>query len=208
MNVKAYFAAAALATALAGGTALAGTIPYADTGTVNSESYTFTASSTGDLVAYFAGSGASYDEQVGLLVNGVQVGPLGLDDKSSHVGDSIDFGHVNAGDKLVFFDDIISTGNTWYSQASLNSDKTQHVYSTAAAAGQAYVGSPAGTYVGFEDEGFPGADANYHDDTFVFTNTTVTAGVPEPTAWALALVGMAGLGLALRSQRRTSAASA
>ena len=82
----------------------AGPIPYPNAGTPNPDVYTFTAASTGDLVAYFAGSGASFDEQVGLLVNGVAQGGLGLDDHTTPVGGSYDFGLVHAGDVLTFFD--------------------------------------------------------------------------------------------------------
>jgi len=35
----------------------------------------------------------------------------------------------------------------------------------------------------------------------------VTAGVPEPTAWAMILVGFSGLGAAMRSRRRIAAAT-
>ena len=80
----------------------------------------------------------------------------------------------------------------------MNTDGGNHVYSTTATAGQAYAGSPAGVYVAFEDIGFPGGDYNYHDDTFVFTNTAVVSSVPEPTAWALMLLGFGGIGFAAR----------
>jgi hypothetical protein len=177
---------------LASTCALAGVIPYGDAGTPNSTTYTFTAAATGSITAYFAGSGAAFDEQVGMLVNGVATGIVGLDDHSSALGDSLVLGSVTKGDTLTFFDDVISINTTWYSNPSLNSDGGNHVYSTSALAGQAYTGSPAGTYVGFEDEAFPGSDYNYHDDTFVFTN--VSSGVPEPATWAMMLLGFAGLG--------------
>jgi hypothetical protein len=53
--------------------AYADAIPYPNVGTPNPAIYTFTATSTGDIVAYFAaGSTAAYDNQLGLLVNGVE----------------------------------------------------------------------------------------------------------------------------------------
>jgi hypothetical protein len=40
------------------------------------------------------------------------------------------------------------------------------------------------------------------------TVTGVAAGAPEPTAWALMLIGFGGLGVALRSRRRHAVATA
>jgi hypothetical protein len=196
-----------LGLASAAGIARAGAIPYPDVGTPNPTTYSFTATSTGDVDAYFAGSGASYDEQVGLFINGVlSSAGWGLDDHSSTVGQLFDMGHVNAGDTLIFADDVLSTNGIVYSDPSMNVPydgsvtNHNHVYSTSATAGQAGTGVPAGTYVAFEDLSFPGSDYNYHDDTFVFTNvTTTTSGVPDASA-TLSLLGL-GVG-ALAAARR------
>ncbi len=182
--------------ALSAGSALAGAIPYPNSGTPNPVTYTFTAAATGDIIAYFAGKGgASYNEYVGLLVNGVDTGITGLDNQTSSIGDALNFGSVNAGDTLTFYDYVYDIGLTWYTNPALNSDGGNHVYSTAAAAGQAYLGSPAGVYVAFEDLIFPGSDYNYQDDTFVFTNTSVV-GTPEASTWVMMLAGFGGLGFA------------
>jgi hypothetical protein len=160
------------------------------------------------LTAFFAGSGASFDEEVGLLINGVDTGIRGLDDHASAIGDSVVLGTVTAGDTLTFLDDIISTGNTWYSNPALNSDGGNHVYSTTVTANQVYAGSPAGTYVAFEDEAFPGSDFNYFDDTFIFANTTISPSTPEASTWAIMMVGFAGLGLAAHRRARRPATTA
>jgi PEP-CTERM motif len=78
-----------------------------------------------------------------------------------------------------------------------DSDAFQHVYSLTVAAGDAYVGSPAGTFVSWEDRG-PGGDWDYNDDAFIFTGVTpsVASGVPEPSTWAMMFLGFAGLGYA------------
>jgi hypothetical protein len=191
---------AVLALAGPAGIAIAGPIPYPGKGSVNPTTYTFTATATGDLVGYFAGSGASLDEQVGLLDNGVLTsGGFGLDDHSTAVGASFDFGSVKAGDTLVFVD-LISGGGSVYSDPSLNvpydafgTVNNNHIYSTNALANQAFAGSVAGTYVGFEDLSFPGSDFNYFDDTFVFTNvSTTTHGVPD----GVSTLGLLGVGIA------------
>jgi hypothetical protein len=194
----------------AAGIAHAGTIPYPDVGTPNPVFYSFTATSSGEVDAYFAGSGASYDEQVGLYINGVlSSAGFGLDDHSSAIGQLFDMGTVTAGDTLVFADEVANTDGTVYSDASWNVPydvpndgvtNHNHVYSTSATAGQVSSLIPAGTYVGFEDLPFPNSDYNYFDDTFVFTDvSTTTSGVPDASA-TLSLLGL-GVG-ALAAARR------
>jgi hypothetical protein len=208
---------AALALVTVATIAQAGPIPYPDVGSPNPVSYVFTAAATGDVVAYFAGSGAAYDEQVGLLDNGVLTAAgFGLDDHSSTVGQVFDFGPVTAGDSLVFVDQINNGSSIGYvySDPSLNvpydingSDGHNHVYSTSAAAGQVYSGSPAGTYVAFEDLPFPDSDFNYFDDTFIFTDVaTVTHTVPDGVS-TLALLG-ASFAAILALRRRVQRAGA
>jgi hypothetical protein len=202
--------AALLAGVAACAPAIAGPVPYPNSGTPNPVTYTFTAQSTGPLIAYFAGSGASFEEEVGLLVNGVDTGIRGLNDHTSAVGDILNFGTVTAGDSLTFLDEIFTTAETWYSDPAMNADGGNHVYSTAVTANQVYPGSPAGTYVAFEDIDFrSGSDYNYFDDTFIFTNTNITPSTPEASTWAMMAIGFAGLGLAAhRRARRTATATA
>jgi PEP-CTERM motif len=206
--------------ALSGASALAGPIPYPNIGTPNPTTYTFTATSTGVITAFFDGSGASFEEVVGMSVNGAPVTVWGLDDHTSPVGTSIVMGSVVAGDTLTFFDAVYPGGiggnvppagatYIWSSNQAMNSDGGNHVYSTSVTAGQAYAGSPAGVYVGFEDLKFPSSDFNYRDDTFVFTNTTVTPSVPEASTWAMMVAGFGGLGFAaFRRSRKASVAIA
>lgn len=134
-------------------------IIYPNSGSENIQTYSFKASSTGDLVAYFAGTGAALENQLGLLVNGVSTGLMGLNDHTSAIGQSFNFGRIEAGDVLTFVDYVTGYA-TWYSDPTLNGGNGNHVYSTAAAAGQAFAGSPAGTYVAFEDLAFAGSDFN------------------------------------------------
>jgi hypothetical protein len=189
--------------------AQAGIVPYPDAGTENSATYTFTASTTGDLIGFFAGSTAGYDEQVGLLDNGILTsGGYGLDDHASNIGQSFDFGLVQAGDTLIFVDKII-TGNPGFvfSDSSLNGPYDgghNHVYSTDTAMGQISSLIPAGTYVAFEDEPASFSNFNYFDDTFVFQDVaTATTAVPEPSTWASAALMLLPLGLgAIRKLRK------
>src|SRR5262245_28573266 len=78
-------------------------IPYPAVGTPNTALYTFTAAADGDIVAYFAGTGAVFDLRLGLMVNGNLVVPgLALPNLFSSIGQSFNFGAVKAGDSLTF----------------------------------------------------------------------------------------------------------
>ena len=127
-------------------------IPYPFAGTPNADNYTFTATDTGNITAYFAGSDAGHTDRIGLLVNGNLTGIIGLNNHTSNIGDSIVLGSVNAGDTLTFFLIDANTSSTWYSDRSLNTDgNTQHIYSTLYDGVTPPLGVPAGTFVGFED---------------------------------------------------------
>ncbi len=194
-------------------------IPYPNSGAYNGSTYTFTAATTGDVVAYIVGGfSAGYENQIGLLVNGVDTGVYGLVNHSSSVGDSLNFGQVTAGDTLTFVLDNLSLGQKAYSDASLNGaydlpDWTgghNHAYSTAyTATSPVFAGVPMGAYVAFEDLQFGGSDFNYDDESFVFTNAAIIPGgdgVPEPSAWALMLLGFGAVGLMARRGRTFAAA--
>lgn len=55
-------------------------------------------------------------------------------------------------------------------------------------------------YLGFDDQ-VRGQDDN-HDDFIV--RATVRSAVPEPTTWAMMLIGFAGVGYSMRRRRRTA----
>jgi hypothetical protein len=206
--------------------ARADAIPYSDVGTPNTTLYAFTAAATGDIEAYFAGSSAGYDTEIGMLVNGTSTGIIGLDDHTSTVGQSLDLGSVTAGDTIVFELINNSLGLTAYSDPSLNlsydvSGETanghNHIYSTAYTRTADIPGDlpiplsaniPAGTYVAFEDLPFNGqgasqngnSDFDYNDETFIFTDIATTTSTVPDTASSLTLlsIGFAGVGLLRR----------
>jgi Domain of unknown function (DUF4114) len=190
--------------AFAGG-ASAGIIPYPNTGTINPDVYTFTATANGPIDAFFVGSSASLEENIGLYINGVSTGVTGLDNHTSSQGDMVDLGMAHAGDTLTFVMYIPPASGSplpafsWSSDPTQNSDGVQHVYSTDVTAGQAYLGSPAGTYIGWEDLPKSASDFDYNDDQYVFVN--VSSAVPEASTWAMMLAGFGGLAFA--GYRRT-----
>jgi hypothetical protein len=181
-------------------------IPYPSPGHTNNVLYSFTAPTTGDVYAYFVGASADYHETIGLLVNGVSTGITGLENHSSIFGPSLDLGHVNAGDHLIFTLHVLTTNEVFYSRRNRNADHFQHIYSTS------YSGSgpvPAGTYIAFEDIR-NGGDRDYNDLSFVFRigEGAVITAVPEPSTWMMMLLGFAGLAFAAYRRQKNRANSA
>ncbi|MFQ3666279.1 MAG: PEPxxWA-CTERM sorting domain-containing protein [Sphingomonadaceae bacterium] len=181
---------------------------YPTPGVVNLADYSFTATADGTITAYFAGASAGFTSVLGLIVNGVDVGVTGLNNQTTAIGTSFDFGGVtvNAGDSLVFYIDVINTGNRFFSSRILNPDGITHIFSAPYAGGLVGPGGtiPAGVYIGFEDL-LGGGDLDYNDLMFVFTN--VGGGViPEPATWAMLIAGFGLVGLAARRRRVTVAA--
>jgi VPDSG-CTERM motif len=184
-------------------------IPYPAPFGINPVTYTFTAAASGDITAYFAGSTASYDNELGLLVNGVSTGIVGLDNHTTALGTSLDLGSVHAGDVLTFVLVNHTLGMNAYSDPSMNASydmpgytgSHNHVYSTPYTASSPVIdGIPAGTFVSFEDLRFPNSDFNYNDEDFVFANVGVSQGVPDCGSTA-GLLGFGFAGLALLRRR-------
>ena len=186
-------------------------IPYPSAGTPNADNYTFTATDTGNITAYFAGSDAGHTDTIGLLVNGIPTGIIGLNNHTSNIGDSVVLGSVNAGDTLTFFLIDANTSSTWYSDRSLNTDgNTQHIYSTLYDGVTPPLGVPAGTFIGFEDLALAqGGDFDYNDDSFVFTNVSIsvrTSENPLPGAFWLFAGGLGLLGMFYQKKEKPKSA--
>jgi PEP-CTERM motif len=175
---------------------------YPSAGTQNPTPYTITAATNGNVLAYFASNTGGFTNLLGLQVNGIDTGILGLNNQTSTPGDVLDFGLVNAGDVLTFYINVTNNNDFWYSNKALNSDGVNHVWSTSYAGGD--FGIPAGQFMTFED--LPGGgDFNYDDLGFVFTNVAVTPGaVPEPASWVMLIAGFGLVGAAMRRRPQVS----
>lgn len=178
-----------IASILFGFTALttnAAPIPYNLVGS-EAPANSFIAASSGQITAYFYGTEAGYNSEIGLRVNGVSTGIYGLWNHGSAYGASLVLGTVNAGDLLEFELRVLTTSTSWFSIAANNIDNKNHTYSTGFA-GDAWI--PAGTYVAFEDLPSLG-DFDYDDHQFVVTNVALG----EPGSLALLGLGMIAIGL-------------
>ncbi len=180
---------------------VASAIPYQDSGTVDTNVHTFTATATGPIGAYFYDSTAAYTNTLSLLVNGVMTpeSSIGLlNNHTSNIGDFVILGYANVGDVLTFQLNVSDTGKTWYSDESLNVDGINHTYSTAFS-GDATHSIPGGTYVGFEDL-YGGGDSDYDDESFIFTNISP---IPEPETHVMLLVGLGLVAFTVRRRKIT-----
>ena len=184
--------------------AQAGITPYANVGTQNSATYAFTVENTGDVIAYFAGSSAAYNEEIGLIVNGVNVGIYGLQNHSSTVGESIDFGSFAAGSVVEFVDVVSTSSDTWYSNPAMNYDGVNHIYATSYDGTGLGGGIPSGLFVGFEDLPAWWSDFDYNDTSFVVTNVGDPP-TPEPAMLPVLIAGLVGLAVVALRRRRRSA---
>ena len=150
--------------------------------------------------------------QLGLLVNGADTDVVGLDNKTSMIGQSLPLGHANAGDALTFVlnntdGDIIKKA---YSDPTMNvsydidgSRGHQHVYSTSYTATSPNLDSiPVGTFVSWADQAFPNGDFSYNNLDVVLTNVSVSVPGSIAGAGLPGLIVACGVLLALARRRR------
>lgn len=149
----------------------------------NAHATKFTVVNDAPVIGYFAGQSADYDNV--LRVAGIGLSAVnGFHNHHSVLGLSINFGAGHAGDEIAFTDQVINTGDMWYSDRSRNSDGQDHLFYSS-------FSLPDGTQallVGFED--LKGLGDNDRNDVMgVFTNVQAMAPVPEPETYLMMLFG-------------------
>jgi len=227
--IAAAFAAAGLLCGVGSG-AYADPIPYSNPGTENPVGYTFTATTTGVVTAYFAGSHAAFHEELAIRDNTTAtMSAFGLYDQFSSIGDHISLG-VNAGDSLTFVLEVWDADTTTvtpdslapdgapakflgdvYSDSSLNGcydgptcagPGHNHIYSTVYAGPCCGLDAlPNGIYVGFEDIPAVSWPAGYSPNWNYTDEQFVFTDTAVPEPLTIALFG-AGLAGAVAMRRR------
>jgi hypothetical protein len=139
----------------------------------------------GDVYAAYIGSNSPFDWTLGLKVNGTEYPTKGLSTFTSNEGDELWFGHVLAGDSLVWFVERADNGRRLYSD------------------------TPTNWGLGFSTaRGFGNNRNGFTDYVFSFgiaPNSGADAGaVPEPASWAMMIAGFGMLGAVARRRQRTS----
>ncbi len=176
--------------------------------------YTFTATSTGALDAYFYGSSAADTDEVTIEDTSTGASVTGLTNTNpTNVGSEISLS-VTAGNTIVFELVNKSTDLTFVSSLlSSNPDNLQHVWVSSSYT--IVLGIPSGgVLLGFEDESpskscaSPGCpDFDYNDEQIVVTDLTVTT-TPLPASMWLFGTAFGGLELLMRRRRNSGSALA
>lgn len=117
---------------------------------------------------------------------------------TSDVGDKTIFGWYKAGTELTFKLDVHNTGDTFYSDTSLNPDGISHAkaFQFSLPLGPFYELVPI-TFMGFEDL-LGGGDMDFNDNMAMFSNVVMVP-VPEPSMMAMLFVGLALLTFSRKS---------
>lgn len=147
----------------------------------------------GDVIATYQGTSAAYSNDLYL----VNTGQFLFNNHSSPVGSTVNLGSFTPGTELLFRLHVNNTGYDFFTgPGSRNPDGTAHARVQSNWA-------PDTSLVSFEDL-FNGP-FHYNDLSFSFTNTfSAPAGVPEPSTWAMMLLGFGFVGAALRHRRKVS----
>ena len=155
--------------------------------------------SNSNVIATYLGTSASFTNELYLVRPGTTDLFL-FNNKSSAVGSTVDLGSFTPGTELVFRLFVTNTQTSFFSGlAGRNPDGRAH------AAVESNYGAPGTTLVSFED--LLNGPFTYNDLSFSFSGTTAGA-VPEPETWAMMILGLGGVGAAMRVRRRRVAFAA
>ena len=202
--------------------ALADSIPYGNPGTPLYQTYDFSSGtfSGTETVTVYGTSMAAFKDALYVSVGGGAYTYTGIHDNAwsgdssgrSPAGFTYSF-NVTAGESITFelvTDPDNGSADVWYSNVQ-DSNGFSHVYVTPFSGGALQnpsITAGAGTYIGFEDQEITGVEGNtgelnYTDIQIVVSEITA---VPEPSIWAMMIMGFMGIGF-MAYRRKSNPAS-
>ena len=159
----------------------------------------------------YANSVSDFQDDLLVSVNGGAFTPTGITNGSDPPATKTPVGYTyvitgTPGQSIVFELDVAPAANVAYFSNQLDANGYSHIYSTAFSGGN---GISPGTYIGFEYQDINGIiSSQQHLDEINYTDIQVVlsevAPVPEPSTWAMMILGFAGVGF-MAYRRRSSA---
>lgn len=149
----------------------------------------FRVASDGPVMAYFVGASAAYENRMTANFDGPTADAPFISNRSSF-GDSFSYGSHAAGEQVIFVNNVLDTGNWFYSLNEFNDDGFNHIFASQFSLPD---GTPA-VFIGFEDI-YGLGDRDFNDNMAIFTNIAL---VPEPSTYAMLLVGLGLIGFTMR----------
>lgn len=155
----------------------------------------FRVANDGPVMGYFVGATAGYESTMFALIGPVDhmIVADGFHNHSANLGDSKNLGTFESGDSFLPFLNVHTTGYFYGSTPNSNLDNLNHIFASQFSLPD---GTPA-VFIGFEDI-YGLGDRDFDDNMVIFTNVMM-APVPEPSTYAMLLVG---LGLIVFTMRR------
>ena len=147
---------------------------------------TFKVVNDGEVGAYFVGANAGYENRMTANFSDPTMDAPFISNRSA-TGSYFSFGNHLAGSDVVFVNNVIDTGDWFYSITDFNDDSLPHMlYSSF----NLFAGTPRSIpvlLIGFEDI-YGLGDRDFNDNVVLFTN--ISAAVPEPSTYIMLLFGL------------------
>ena len=162
------------------GTTVTNTPGYTPQGTPSPAAYTFVGTGA-DVVATFVGGSAGDTSVLEMSVNGGPYILSTINNQSSGIGETYDFGFVAAGTVITFAILNEDTGSTLSSNAALNADGDQHVWAFNYTQGTlGFTNIDSGLALNFKDVlAAQGSDWDYNDFQVVVTGAVNQTPLPS-----------------------------
>lgn len=155
----------------------------------SAQSYRYTVAKDGFVSGVFSGQTAEYDSDLSLIADGYPPTERHISNHVAQLGEITTFGWYEAGTELTFKLFVHDTGDTFYSNTSMNPDGLEHVRAFPFVFPSASLSTftPV-AFLGFEDL-LGGGDMDFNDNMAMFLNVAM-APVPEPSTISMIIAGM------------------